>query len=118
MDTKGFSITSTRTYNNNLQFLNSDAWQVRIKNPRGKTFSTKYYMGYGYHGKKPSLKQVLESLILEANVAYDIPEDEFIEDLYPDNPELGAKLYKQCGKIADRLENFLTHDERQFFEDN
>lgn len=115
MDNKGFKITSTRTENTNPVFKDFDAWKVRITNPRGKTFSTKFYQGSAFNGQKPELRRVLESLILDANVAMDISEEEFLEDLYFDDEEYGKKAYKNCININNRLELFLTHSERQYF---
>lgn len=115
MNTEGFKITSTRIDNENPDFPNSDAWRVRLTNPRGKTFTTKFYQGYGYAGAKPELKTVLESLILDANAALDMSEEEFVGDLYYHDEELGKKVYKNCVNISNRLELFLTHTERLYF---
>lgn len=119
----GFKITSTRIANTNKTFPNSDAWQVKVTNPEGKTLSHKFYKGYGHNGAKPELMEFLNSLVLDASFAQDYTDPmDFAKDLgYPletrQEQRKAESVFKQCQKINERLERFLTDEQREFFRD-
>lgn len=117
-----FKMTAERIDNTNETFQDADAWKVRIINPRGNRYTTKYYMGYGHKGAEPKVEDVLSSLISDAECVEDRSLEEFAEDLgFEINSIRDAKrvekTYKKCLKIAERLESFLTEDEREEYRD-
>jgi hypothetical protein len=117
-----FKITSERIDNTNKSFPNSDAWKVRIINPRGLRYTTKFYKGYGHNGAAPTLEEVLSSLILDAECVEDRSLEEFAEDLGYQISSLAdakqcEKAYKACLKASERLETFLTETEREAYRD-
>ena len=117
---EGFKINSVRIDNTNETFPNSDAWKVQITNPRGQTLTRKYYKGYGHKGAEPSIEEFMGSLISDADCVAYRSELDFANDLgydYTTRQEIKYvhKIYKACEKIAERLETFLTPDEREAF---
>lgn len=113
----GFKMTAERTDNHNKNFRNADAWTVRITNPRGEKLQRKFYMGYGHKGATPKLADVMEALITDAacyESADGSPAAFMAEFGYEDRAE-AIKAYKACQRTAERLETFLTEDERLAF---
>lgn len=117
----GFKITSARINNTNKTFPNSDAWQVLVTNPEGKTLSHKYYKGYGHNGAKPELMEFMNSMVSDADCARDYPTvKEFAENLGYDfdtreDQKYAEKVFNQCVRINERIERFLTDEQREFF---
>jgi hypothetical protein len=117
-----FKMTAERIDNTNPSFPDADAWKVRIINPRGNRFTTKFYMGVGHKGAEPKLADVLGSLIADAECVEGRSLEEFAEDLGYEIDSIKAakqceKTYNACLKIAERLESFLTEDEREEYRD-
>lgn len=116
----GFRTSVTRIDNDNPDFPQSDAWMVRVTNPRGKMFQHKFYMGYGHNGRKPTLQEFMQSLIWDAESVQDRSEQEFAEDLGYEyesaaDRRKARKTYNACQRIATKLETFLTEDEKEAF---
>jgi hypothetical protein len=117
----GFKITSTRIDNNHTDDMaNMDAWRVRVTNPRGKTFQRQYFMGYGHKGRAPELVEFMDNMISDADlVAYDSLEG-FMENMGYDTDSISQtakakRVYRSCERVAARLEEFLTQEEREAF---
>lgn len=118
----GFKISSVRIDNNNADFQNADAWQVRITNPRGQRLQRKFYMGYGHKGAEPKLEEVMSSLVTDAACVEDRDLEEFAADLgysleTPEETRHVRTIYNACERIAKRLATFLTDEEREAFSD-
>lgn len=110
-----FKFTAIRTENTRKDFKNADAWTVRITNPRGGTMQRKYYMGTGHKGRKPTLAEVMESLLTDAACVVDTNLSEFMADYGYEEASHARKAYNACRRTADRLETFLTAEERESF---
>lgn len=110
-----FKFTASRTDSTDPSFRNSDAWTVRITNPRGETMQRKFYMGYGLKGRKPTLAEVMECLITDAACVADTDLSEFTASLGYADASHARKAYNACRRTADRLETFLTEEERESF---
>lgn len=113
---RGFKMTAVRSYGNDKMWQNCDAWKVVITNPRGQRMTRQYYMGKGFNGEAPKLEQVMESLITDAscyassrNVA------DFHREFGYEEYSHALKAYNACKRTAERLETFLTPEEREHF---
>jgi len=120
---EGFRFTAKRINNTNREFPNADAWSCKVTNPSGKTLSRQYFKGYGHHGAKPTIEEFMGSLISDAECVEYRSEREFADDLgydYSSREEIARvhKIYNACVKIADRLTEFLTADEREAFRED
>lgn len=119
---KGFKFTATRIDNNHVDddMVNMDAWRVTVTNPRGQRFQRQYFMGYGHKGRAPELVEFMDCMISDADlVAYDSLEG-FAESMGYDTDSISGmakarRIYKACERIAARLEDFLTEEEREAF---
>jgi hypothetical protein len=116
----GFKISCKRIDNTNQEFPNSDAWQVRVTNPRGEVLQRQYFKGYGHKGAEPGLVEFMDCLISDADlVAYDSLEG-FAENMGYDTDSISGmkrarRVYNACERIRVRLETFLTLEEREAF---
>ena len=118
----GFKIKSVGIANLTEDFPDADAWDVTVTNPRGQTLTQKYYKGSAHKGAAPEVMEFMNALVSDADcVAHRDSVEEFAADLgYEiDTPEElwhVTKIYKACQKTAQRLETFLTWQERTVFE--
>jgi hypothetical protein len=110
-----FKFTASRTENTDKNFPNATAWRVRITNPRGETMTRKFYMGSGHKGRKPTLNEVMFSLITDAACVMDTNPREFMADYGYEEYAHALKAYRACTRTAEKLETFLLDDEYALF---
>lgn len=102
-----FKFKAVRTDKLSKTFPNSTAWKVTITAPGGKTITRDYFMGPALK-HEPTLMEVLECLISDAeSVADRMPEDFMADYGYEDYAE-ALKAYKACERTANRLGEILT----------
>lgn len=74
--------------------------------------STYFSMGYGHNGAEPKAEDVLDCLASDAST-YDNAQsfEDFARDLgYDEDSRMAEKTYKECGKSAAKLKQFLGED--------
>lgn len=94
-----------RDSNPNMDNDNMDHWTCKLRAGR-KQLTIPFSMGYGHHGKEPSLAGVLECLASDANVNPDF-EDFCSEFGYNTDSRKAEKIHRSCLSIAKRLDKFL-----------
>lgn len=117
---KGYSITSKPSetrWRDEPGWEGFDKWTVTLRNPRGGTLSTQFFMGPGHNGAKPDLESVIDALISDGS-AYETTEDlasfasEYGYEIYDDPQEYKRvqKIFNGCKKIAPKIRAFLGED--------
>lgn len=121
---EGFSITSSPAMApataDDWQ-KNATAWTCTVKNPRGKTFTRKFYMGPGHNGRKPTVMDFMSCIASDAaSIDNSRSFEEWASDLgyeieVPSDRRRAYKIYEQCVTINERMKDFLTDEERDAF---
>lgn len=104
-----FKFKAVRTDKLSKTFPDSTAWKVTITAPGGKTITRDYFMGPALK-HEPTLMEVLECLINDAEAVADRMPEDFISDFgYEEDDRAHAlKVYKACERTAKRLAEILT----------
>lgn len=102
-----FKFSATRTDKVRKDFPAASSWKVTITAPGGKSITRDYFMGPALK-REPKLMEVLESLIMEAEVVADRMVEDFMADFGYENYAEALKVYKACERTAKRLAEILT----------
>jgi hypothetical protein len=112
---KGLKMTCTYGAKENADFKNSDGWTVTIYNDK-KRYTFAFYMGYGHNGKEPDIENVMDCILSDAS-SYENARDfeDFANEFgYDTDSRKAEKIYKACGKEAERLKKLLGEDYETF----
>lgn len=102
-----FKLKAVRTDKVREDFPDANAWKVTVTAPGGKTITRDYFRGSALTGE-PGIMEVLESLVMDAELVAERSVEDFMGDLgYEDYAE-ALKVYKACERIANRLGEILT----------
>ena len=87
---------------------NMDHWRVTLTCNR-RTFTLYFSKGRGHHGAEPTADEVLDCLASDASGVDNARgfEDWASEYGYDTDSRKAEKIYKQCGKQAEKLKNLL-----------
>lgn len=116
-----FKIKAEQIANDNEDYAAGTAWLVTITNPRGKTFTRKYFMGSAHNGTTPTVDGVMSCHAMDAsagNSANDAEEFayEFGYDYEtPEDRRKVKRIYNSCTVTAKRLAQYLTEEEFEYF---
>lgn len=92
-------------YNENFQ--NCDGWSCEMTYG-GKKYSFPFYMGSGHKGRKPKLKDVLYTLILDARIGNESFES-FCQEFGCEGEDTSKerKIWIACWRIAKNMERMF-----------
>lgn len=85
------------------------------KNGLGQKYSLKREDSFGLAREfspvrsAPSLLDVLSAIISDARYFLDYREDDFIDELYPDDWKKGRKVYRECEQQNQKLKDFFQN---------
>jgi len=112
MDISSFVVENKITIKNvktdrnpNILDFEGDHWKSTIK-MNGKQLTIPFSKGYGHNGKEPTIDEVLECLVLDAQSVLNYDECEFIDEYGYDCRE-GRKIYKECEKSNESLKKLF-----------
>jgi hypothetical protein len=94
---------------NNEDFHNADHWKCVLGKGR-KTMTVYFSKGYGHNGAEPTVKEILECLVVDASyMPCDF--DEWCSNLgYDADSRKDKKIYDVCVKQAIKLRAFMGDD--------
>lgn len=95
----------------NETFKNSDGWTCTIEY-KGNSMEIPFYKGSGHNGSEPELEEVLNCLFSDAYSVLNASDfEDWANELgYDTDSRQAEKIYKECLKIAEQLENVFGED--------
>lgn len=91
-------------------FQDSDAWTVTLTRDSGETFVTPFFKGRGHHGKPPTIEEVLECILSDAECWEDSQGDfeDWCVALGYDNDSIKAlRIFEAMEEQTIKLQRFL-----------
>lgn len=90
---------------------NADHWSCSVKSPFAR-FTTDFWMGLAHRGKEPTIWEVLESCLSDANAAAGACFDDFCSNSgygteTPEEIREARRAYKSCEKMDQRMSALL-----------
>lgn len=102
-----FKFKAVRTDKLRKDFPGSSSWSCKITAPGGKSITRDYFMGPALK-HEPTLMEVLECLISDAESVADRSVEDFMADYGYEDYADALKTYKACERTANRLGEILT----------
>lgn len=84
-----------------------DKWRCDLRNPaNGARISVTYHIGYGLHGARPQIVDVVENLLEDAIVGA-MPYNEFLKEFGYEDDKDKRKMWRTCWRGRGRLMSFF-----------